>query len=59
MAREIVTFRVSFAWWWTWLYWPLTRFGLHVGLPLDAGRIFDDCEKAIRLTEVEAEPDRD
>jgi hypothetical protein len=49
MATATLTLRVRWAWWWRCLYWPLTRFGVWLGLPLNPHCIAADAVKATKL----------
>lgn len=44
-----VVLRVRFAWWWRFIYWPLTRFGAWLGLPLNPDIIGKDTVKALKI----------
>lgn len=48
MARITIDLSCRLAWWWRWLYWPLTRFGLWLGLPLNPAVIVADLRRAMK-----------
>lgn len=48
MTKAPLNVDLGFAWWWRWLYWPLTRFGLWLGLRPDPETIARDAMRAIR-----------
>lgn len=46
----IARFNIRFAWWWTWIYMPLTMFGAMVlGIMPDLEIVEKDCQRAIRV----------
>ncbi|MBS4048162.1 MAG: hypothetical protein KG075_17585 [Alphaproteobacteria bacterium] len=49
MARSEMRLRVKWAWWVTYLYLPLTRFGIWLGVPVDPKVISDDIAKGVRF----------
>jgi hypothetical protein len=52
---ERLIVRLSMVWWWTWFYWPVTRFGIWLGLPLCLDRVAKDTERAIRVKQIKDE----
>jgi hypothetical protein len=51
-AKIYVTVKIEFAWWFKYLYWPMTRFGIWLGLPLSTEVIISDLGKAVRVKKV-------
>lgn len=49
MARITIDLSCRLAWWWRWLYCPLTRFGLWLGLPLNPAVIVADLRRAMKI----------
>lgn len=53
--KLVVQIVARWPWWWRFGYWPLTRFGVWLGLPLDAERVAADAMRAVKI-EVEEKP---
>jgi hypothetical protein len=49
MARSELRLRVTWAWWVTYLYLPLTRLGIWLGIPVDPAVIAADLAKGVRF----------
>lgn len=45
----IIEAHLRFAWWWRWVYWPLTRAGLWLGVPIDPDIVVADFRRAVRI----------
>lgn len=49
MAQFTVKVLVHIPWWVRWIYLPLTRFGVWLGLPINTDIVVRDICRAIRL----------